>query len=103
MRRAPDGKAAEFALVLVLAGSGWAQAAAPAANGVLAALLRWAALIGQGFVLNVLINVIAMAVGTLLGLFLGLGQVVPSRWIARPSPCSAPRSMYRTGCARPRG
>lgn len=85
MRRASDGKAAGFALVLVLAGSAWAQAAAPEAGGALTALIRWAPLILQGFVLNVLISVIAMATGTMLGLFLGLGQVAPSRWLARPA------------------
>lgn len=85
MRRVPDGTAAGFALLLVLAGSAWAQAAAPAADSALAVLIRWAPLIGQGFVLNLLISVIAMAVGTLLGLFLGLGQGAPSRWIARPA------------------
>ena len=65
------------------AGTAWAQGFASTEGGVFTAMLRWAPLIASGFVLNVLISVIAMAAGTALGLFLGLGQVSPRRWLAR--------------------
>lgn len=83
MMRAPHHRALGFLLVVTLAGSAWAQGFSSTEGGVFTALLRWAPLIGSGFVLNVLISVIAMAAGTLLGLFLGLGQVSPRRWLAR--------------------
>ena len=40
-----------------------------------AALLPWLPIILQGFAFDVLISVLAMVIGTLAGLFLGLGQV----------------------------
>lgn len=81
--RGYDGRAVFFVLFVTLAGAAWAQGFAPSEGGVFVALWRWAPLIGSGFVLNVLISVIAMAVGTALGLFLGLAQISPSRWLAR--------------------
>jgi polar amino acid transport system permease protein len=85
MRRAAEGKAVCFAVLLVLAASAWAQPAHSDIDGAMAALVRWAPLIGEGFVLNVLISVIAMTVGTVLGLLLGLGQVARMRWLSRLS------------------
>ncbi|MGB3279772.1 MAG: amino acid ABC transporter permease [Pseudorhodobacter sp.] len=38
-----------------------------------------------GFVLNIVVSFIAMALGTFLGLWLGLGQVSPNRYIQRAS------------------
>ncbi|MGV0036742.1 MAG: amino acid ABC transporter permease [Candidatus Azotimanducaceae bacterium WSBS_2022_MAG_OTU7] len=38
-----------------------------------------------GFVLNILVSFIAMALGTFMGLWLGIGQISPNRWIARVS------------------
>jgi polar amino acid transport system permease protein len=55
-------------------------------------LIKWTPLMlwgppGQigGFVLNVLVSVVSMTVGTGLGIFLGLGQVSRRGLIARPS------------------
>ncbi|MEM6324030.1 MAG: amino acid ABC transporter permease [Pseudomonadota bacterium] len=46
----------------------------------LAALWRWLPfLITQGFVFTVLISVMTMLLGTVLGVFLGLGQIAPLR------------------------
>ncbi|KAA3621145.1 MAG: amino acid ABC transporter permease [Proteobacteria bacterium] len=46
------------------------------------ALIRWIPyLVGSGFLFNVLISVLAMAIGTLLGAALGLGQVSHHRGV----------------------
>ncbi|TVQ58738.1 MAG: ABC transporter permease subunit, partial [Rhodobacteraceae bacterium] len=63
------------ALLLLWVGAAEAQAAAAGRESVLAAILKWAPLIGSGFALNVLISFIAMGAGTALGLFLGLAQI----------------------------
>jgi polar amino acid transport system permease protein len=60
--------------ILLAAGAAQAQMA-PAQESVLAVIAKWTPLISQGFALNILISVIAMAVGTLLGLALGLCQI----------------------------
>ncbi len=45
-----------------------------------AVLMRWLPLlITKGFALNILISFLTMALGTMLGVFLGLGQIAPSR------------------------
>ncbi len=49
-----------------------------------AALWRWIPfLLSEGFLLNVLISVFAMLIGTLLGAALGLGQISLNRWMRR--------------------
>ena len=50
-------------------------AAAPAAPGILAALWKWAPLIFQGFLFNLLVSVLSMAIGTVAGTALGLAQI----------------------------
>ena len=48
------------------------------------ALIRWLPfLVSSGFLLNVLISITTMAVGTVLGVLLGLGQISTSRAIRR--------------------
>lgn len=59
----------------VLAGEARAEASAVGLLGVLALLLKWAPLIFQGFLFNLLVSVLSMAAGTALGLWLGLGRV----------------------------
>jgi polar amino acid transport system permease protein len=74
-----------FALSLAI-GEAMAQAATPARAGILALLLRWAPQVFQGFLFNLLISVMAMAIGTLAGAALGLAQIsllVPVRHSAR--------------------
>jgi polar amino acid transport system permease protein len=55
-------------------GIGEAQAA-PGAPSILATLLKWTPLLATGFLLNIAISFIAMAIGTVLGTFLGLAQI----------------------------
>ena len=52
----------------------------------LEALWRWLPfIVGQGFVLNLLVSVVTMLVGTIAGVLLGLGQISPIRVISAPS------------------
>ncbi len=68
---------AGFILLTALA----ADAATGAAHraGVLAVLVRWSPLLLHGFGFNILISFLSMAIGTILGAFLGLGLVSLSR------------------------
>jgi polar amino acid transport system permease protein len=50
-----------------------------AAPGVFAILLHWTPLLLRGFGLNILISVLSMAMGTVLGAFLGLALISPAR------------------------
>ena len=48
---------------------------APARAGILETVLKWAPLIGKGFLFNLAVSVASMAIGTFAGVLLGLGQV----------------------------
>ncbi len=56
-----------------------AQAQGPVPAGVPAAMIRWLPLIVTGFLFNLLVGVLAMALGTLAGLPLGLTQMARLR------------------------
>lgn len=64
--------------ILVSAGLADAAPGAPRAS-VLAVLLKWAPLLFRGFLFNLLISVLSMALGTILGAFLGLGLISLTR------------------------
>ena len=50
------------------------------------ALVRWMPfLVSKGFALNILISFLTMALGTVAGIILGLGQIAPSKTVARIS------------------
>jgi polar amino acid transport system permease protein len=55
-----------------------ADSATPAA-GVFTVLVRWTPLLLRGFALNIIISILSMAMGTVLGAFLGLGLITPNR------------------------
>jgi len=61
--------------ISILANEARAQPGIGAAPSVLAILLKWAPLIFQGFLFNLLVSVLSMLAGTALGLWLGLGRV----------------------------
>src|SRR5437763_3573183 len=64
-----------FVVALIVAvGIGEAQAAADKPS-ILATILKWTPLLAQGFALNIAMSFLAMAIGTVLGFPLGLGQV----------------------------
>lgn len=50
-----------------------------------AALLKWTPFVAKGFLLNIVMSLIAIIAGTIGGIFLGMGQMVPARWISTPS------------------
>jgi len=59
--------------------------AAPGQPGILALLAKWTPLMFSGFLFNLLISALAMAIGTAAGLALGLLQVAPATAIRRPA------------------
>jgi len=63
------------ALLLLSAGLAEAQTSEEARRSVLAALIDWAPLLLEGFVFNIAISFLAMALGTLAGAVLGLLQI----------------------------
>jgi polar amino acid transport system permease protein len=63
------------ALLLLSAGLAEAQTSPEAKRSALAALLDWAPLLLEGFVFNIAISFLAMALGTLAGAVLGLLQI----------------------------
>ena len=68
-------------LLLALAvatGVGEAQAGSGAPS-IVATMLRWTPLLAQGFALNIVMSFLAMAIGTSLGLPLGLGLISVAR------------------------
>ena len=71
--RAPHGLAL---LGVFLLGCGLAHAQAQAgAPSILETLWKWTPLLARGFVFNLAISFMAMAIGTLAGLFLGFAQI----------------------------
>ncbi|MBI3514282.1 MAG: amino acid ABC transporter permease [Proteobacteria bacterium] len=82
-RAAPGGQAgrlrarhgAWLALALLAALAVGEAQAGPGEDSIVAAILRWTPLLGQGFALNVAMSFIAMTVGTAAGTLLGLCQI----------------------------
>lgn len=88
-----------FGLALALVLTSWilidsaaAQMVSNQGQTVWQTLVKWTPLMmfgpeGEfgGFVLNIVVSFIAMALGTFMGLWLGLGQVSPNRFISRGS------------------
>jgi polar amino acid transport system permease protein len=63
------------AALLVAVGIGEAQAAAADKPGIVATILKWTPLLLQGFALNIAMSFLAMAIGTVAGVPLGLAQI----------------------------
>ena len=73
-------------VVIAILSSTVAYAAAdPVKASVLEVLLRWMPLLLQGFVFNLIISISAMAVGTVAGAALGLGQISLFGWVRKIS------------------
>lgn len=65
-----------FLVFIFVIAAGYAQAAAgPGHASIIATMLKWTPLLFSGFVFNLAISVLAMAVGTAAGIFLGLAQI----------------------------
>jgi len=52
---------------------------------ILAKLIKWTPFLAEGFLLNVVMSLIAISAGTLGGVFLGMGQIALVGWISWPS------------------
>ncbi len=78
-------------LALLTAAALWPLSVMAQNNGVTTAdafnaLWRWMPfLITRGFVMTIVISFLTMMIGTLLGVFLGLGQISPNTFIAKTS------------------
>src|SRR5690606_30360579 len=72
-------------LLLLLAGSVLATGAlaAPGRLSVLATLAKWTPLIAYGFVINIAISIAAMLLGTIAGVFVGIGRGSKFRIVRR--------------------
>ncbi|MEF3049068.1 amino acid ABC transporter permease [Pseudotabrizicola sp. L79] len=66
-------------------GPSFAQAGAGPARSIITILLDWTPSIAKAFGFNVLISIFAMAIGTVLGVGLGVLQVSPRAVIRRPA------------------
>lgn len=62
------------AALIAAVGIGEAQAA-PGTPGIIATILKWTPLLAQGFALNIAMSFLAMAIGTAIGVPLGLAQI----------------------------
>ena len=63
-------------LALFIVGCGWAQAqAGPEHPSIAATIWKWTPLLARGFVFNLAISFLAMAIGTIAGFFLGFAQI----------------------------
>jgi polar amino acid transport system permease protein len=62
--------------VLFLIGCGWAEAQVQAGQpSIIETLWKWTPVLLRGFLFNLLISAVAMAAGTIVGLFLGFAQI----------------------------
>lgn len=64
-------------LIASVIGTAWAQGTQPGQASIPSVLLKWTPLLAQGFGYNILISVLSMAIGTVLGVLLGILQVSP--------------------------
>ncbi|HWP16306.1 MAG TPA: amino acid ABC transporter permease [Xanthobacteraceae bacterium] len=72
--RTLHGVALVLALIVVV-GIGEAQAQAGGRPGIVATILKWTPLLAQGFALNIAMSFMAMAIGTIAGVPLGLALI----------------------------
>jgi len=63
------------AALIVAVGIGEAHAQAAAKPGIIETMLKWTPLLLQGFALNIAMSFLAMAIGTAVGVPLGLAQI----------------------------
>lgn len=64
-----------LAVALLLSAAAAGAAAGPAVASIPATIWKWTPLLAQGFALNIAISFLAMAIGTLAGVPLGLAQI----------------------------
>ncbi|MEH3148653.1 MAG: ABC transporter permease subunit [Methylobacterium frigidaeris] len=84
LRLNPLSAAALSVCGVMLASTAWAQAGSAAASP-LEVIVKWAPLLLSGFAFNILISMLAMLLGTVAGLGLGLGMLSENGLLARAS------------------
>ncbi|MGF1611034.1 MAG: amino acid ABC transporter permease [Kiloniellales bacterium] len=62
-------------LLLVLSAGAAEAQAGPEREGIIAVMIKWTPLLLDGFLFNIVISFLAMAIGTLAGAFLGIWQI----------------------------
>jgi len=73
-----------FTVCMVSSVAAYAQIT-PVTESAFTALLRWMPLLLKGFLFNLLISVLSMAIGTMAGAVLGLGQISLFGWVRKLS------------------
>lgn len=79
LRLAPWHGVTLAAVILLSSAAADAATGAPTHASALAVLVRWTPVLLRGFGLNILISFLSMAIGTILGAFLGLGLITPAK------------------------
>ena len=79
LRLAPWHGVALASVILLSSAAANAATGGPTHADALAVLARWTPLLLRGFGLNILISFLSMAIGTILGAFLGLGLITPAK------------------------
>lgn len=74
-----------LAAICIFSSTAAYAAATPAKASIFEVLLKWMPLLLQGFVFNLVISISAMAIGTLVGAALGLGQISLFGWVRKVS------------------
>lgn len=79
------GAGIAFGAAALIAGISLAHAevGSPASASILSLVIKWLPLIFTGFLLNLLVSVLSMAIGTVAGVPLGLGQIARNRAVQR--------------------
>ncbi len=72
-----------LAAICIFSSTAAYAAADPVKTSVFEVLLRWMPLLLKGFVFNLIISISAMAVGTVVGAALGLGQISLYGWVRK--------------------
>ena len=80
------------ATILLTAFVAQAQGVAAGRPGVFAVLAQWTPLLLRGFIFNILISFFAMAIGTVLGAFLGIGLISLAPPVRGSSLAASPNS-----------
>ena len=75
-----------FLAIAIVLGIVLALALLAGANtGLISALVKWTPFLAKGFLLNVIISLFAIVLGTIGGVFLGMGQLAPAGWVSMPA------------------
>ncbi len=72
-----------IACFVLMSGTLWAQTTEALRPSIASVMWKWTPMLWQGFTLNLVMSALAMVGGTVVGVFLGLGQVSATRSVSR--------------------